>query len=66
MMTAAHVTNEEWRTFWLAKVNDEVERLNLSQALSRFHYACEYIGNRQNQKSIGPSEPSHSILKWKV
>jgi Phage integrase, N-terminal SAM-like domain/Phage integrase family len=38
-VAAAHVTNEEWKTFWLAKVSDEVERLNLSQALSRFHYA---------------------------
>jgi len=38
-VAAAHVTNEEWKTFWLAKASDEVERLNLSQALSRFYYA---------------------------
>jgi site-specific recombinase XerD len=33
------MTNREWKTFWLAKASDEVERINLSQALSWFHYA---------------------------
>jgi hypothetical protein len=38
-MATEQMANREWKTFWLAKVSDEVERLNLSQALSRFHYA---------------------------